>query len=254
MNNLDTFPETDKHTDEGLKRKKLWRNLFILNLCVTLLLIALFWIPIKVAEMERNNSGTDAAKPEETARLDKKSAEPTIIPDMLETREVLLNASSEKEWTYFDFSRSDQVKIFDRSSLEWDLAFRRAKVLSNSGASNKIGKAGLLDLGEVDFDRLTEVPKDNYVQDTPTRTEPENTVMLKWYKYNYLNHKLSPKNNVYAVRTADNKFAKIQFLSFYCANNEPGCIKMRYVYQDNGSNSFLKEPALTTASTHGNES
>lgn len=254
MSQVDTFSETPDA--DGLKRKKLWRNLFVLNLCISLLLIAVFWIPVKFAEMERNNDpNADINKAVETPKVDAKIAEPVINPNMLAAKEVTLNASSEKEWAYFDFSRHEQVKIFDRSSLEWDLAFRRAKVLSNSGASNKIGKAGLLDLGEIDFDRVTEVPKDNYVQDTPTRTEPENPALLKWFKYNYLSHKLSPKNNVYAVRTADNKFAKIQFLSFYCANKEPGCIKMRYVYQDSGSNSFLKEPALSAqTSTNANDS
>ena len=42
------------------------------------------------------------------------------------------------------------------------------------------------------------------------------------------------------MRTADSKFAKVQFKSFYCENKETGCIKMQYVYQDNGSNSFQK--------------
>ena len=65
--------------------------------------------------------------------------------------------------------------------------------------------------------------------------------------YNYLSHKLTAKKNIYAVRTADGKFAKFQFLSFYCDNKEAGCVKIRYVYQGNGSNSFLKTASAPTA-------
>ena len=98
----------------------------------------------------------------------------------------------------------------------------------------------MVDLGDVEFETLLEVPQQNYVQDITTRTETENPVLLKWYKYNYLTHKLTAKRNVYGLRTSDNKYAKVQFLSFYCDNKETGCIKLRYVYQKNGSNSFFK--------------
>ncbi|OGW13893.1 MAG: hypothetical protein A3K09_02905 [Nitrospinae bacterium RIFCSPLOWO2_12_FULL_47_7] len=244
---LEAFPSPQKHSPEELKRKRLWRNLFALNLCLSLLLIALFWIPIKVAELDDtlNKTSIDLPKKGEVKQTETAQADPVSIPNMLETKTMIINAASEKNWAYFDFSRNQQIDIFDQSSLEWDLAFRRAKVLTNSGASNKIGNAGLIDLGEKDFDSVAEVPLDNYVQDTPTRTEPENAALLKWYKYNYLSHKLTPKKNVYAIRTADKKFAKVQFLNFYCENKELGCIEMRYVYQDNGSNSFLKEPGLS---------
>jgi hypothetical protein len=151
-----------------------------------------------------------------------------------------LNASSEKDYVYFDFSSGKPVRILDTSSLEWDLAFRRGKVISNGGASSRLGKAGLIDLGKVGFDTVAEVPKDNYIQDVAARTETENPVLIKWYNYNYFTHKLTAKDNIYAVRTANGKFAKLQFLSFYCDNKEAGCVKIRYVYQDNGSNSFLK--------------
>ena len=98
----------------------------------------------------------------------------------------------------------------------------------------------MIDLGIVGFDTVTEVPTENYVLDVSTRTDTENSVLLKPYNYNYFTHKLKPKKNVYAARTADNKFAKFQFLNFYCDNKEVGCVTIRYVYQGNGTNSFLK--------------
>jgi len=169
--------------------------------------------------------------------------------NLLSTRIVTVNASSEKEYVYFNFSNGKPVKIHDSSSLEWDLAFRRSKIITNGGASSKLGKAGLIDLGPLGFDMVTEVPKDNYVVDVSTRTDTENPVILKPYSYNYLTHKLKAKQNVYAARTADNKFAKFQLLDFYCDNKEVGCITIQFVYQKSGSNSFLKSAGdFSTAS------
>ncbi|KMP12197.1 hypothetical protein UZ36_01620 [Candidatus Nitromaritima sp. SCGC AAA799-C22] len=229
--------------EEALKKKKLWRNLFLLNLCITILLIGLFWLPVKFVQMESfiNSPSVNLPKKgEAVGNVPAVPVEQAIPSNLLETRLATINASSEDNWVYFDFSRGEVVKIHDPTSLEWDLAFRRSKVISNGGATNKFGKAGLIDMGSMDFDMIAEVPLNNYVQDIATRTETENPILLKWYRYNYLTHKLTPKPNTYAIRTADSKFAKIKFLNFYCANKETGCIQMQYVFQESGSNQFTK--------------
>ncbi len=237
------------------KKRKLWRNLFLLNLCVSLLLIGIFWLPSKLDQVAGflNSPSVNVrgeGKMTEKPVVEKEVPAPKAPGNMLTTLVTTVNASSEKEYVYFDFSSGKPVRILDASSLEWDLAFRRGKVISNGGASSKLGNAGLIDMGVVDFDMVTEVPMDNYSQDVAAKTETENPILLKWYNYNYFTHKLTAKKNSYAVRTANGKYAKFQFLSFYCDNKEAGCIKIRYVYQDSGSNSFLKTGgAFTTTST-----
>jgi len=237
---FDKLPET-----EGDKKRKLWRKLFWLNLCVSLALVASFWLPEKLVRLNKflDAPSVDIPGEGEMAEKEKKNIEPVEEIQharLLSSRVTTVNASSEKEYVYFNFASGKLVKIHDSSSLEWDLAFRRSKVITNGGASSKLGKAGLIDLGPVDFDSVTEVPAENYVLDVSTRTDTENPVILKPYNYNYLTHKLKAKKNVYAARTADNKYAKFQFLDFYCDNKEVGCIKIRFVYQKNGSNSFVK--------------
>ena len=225
------------------KKKRLWRNIFLLNLCVSVLLVGFFWVPVKFVQMENFLNSPSVNLPQEGEAPKSTTSAAVSAPsagNMLAAQIVTINASSEKDWAYFDFSRGAVVEIHDSSSLEWDLAFRRGKVISNGGATNKFGKAGLIQMDESKLDAVAQVPSGNYVQDTTTKTETENPVLLKWYKYNYLTHKLTPKKNVYAMRTADSKFAKVQFKSFYCENKETGCIKMQYVYQNNGSNSFQK--------------
>lgn len=232
----------------GEKKKALWKNMFLINLCVTLLLIGLFWLPQKLEKVNEFLDSPSVNLPKQGKVADASLQQAPVVKagNLLDTRHVVVNASSENDWAYFSFAKGEPVKVHDRSSLEWDLAFRRGKVLSNGGASNKIGQAGLIDLGSVDYDSLTEVPTENYVTDRATRTEPESPVLLKWYTYNYLTHKLSAKKNVYAFRTADGKYAKIQFLGFNCDNGETGCIKLRYTYQDSGSASFLLDPVEKT--------
>tara|TARA_B100001123_G_C15260777_1_gene1006491 strand:- start:959 stop:1744 length:786 start_codon:yes stop_codon:yes gene_type:complete len=236
---------------EGDKKRQMWRKLFWLNLCITLVLVGSFWLPDKLIRLQKFLDSPSVDVPEEGQVAEKEKEEPVTIQmgHLLNSRVTTVNASSEKEYVYFNLRSGKVVKIHDPSSLEWDLAFRRSKVITNGGASSKLGKAGLIDLGTLEFDKVTEVPKSNYVLDVNTRTDTENPAILKPYNYNYLTHKLKAKKNVYAARTADSKFAKFQFLDFYCDNKEVGCIKIRFVYQKNGSNSFLKSaPDFSTAS------
>jgi hypothetical protein len=252
----DSFDSSSKDippqlSQEALKKKKLWRNLFILNLCVTIFLIGLYWLPIKLEQM-----GGFLDKP---SMKDKQTGGPSrnsnaqsvaaVNPNLLPTSTIVIDATNEEQWTYFDFSRGKQVKIHDTSSLEWDLAFRRGKIISNGGATNKFGKAGLVNLGEVSFDAVENVPLKDFIQDEATRTQTENPVLLQWYKYNYISHKLTARENIYVMRTSDGKYAKIQFLSFYCADKQPGCIQMKYAYQDEGTKSFLKDNSGSFTST-----
>ena len=249
------FGEKEQQNLELAKKRKLWRNLFLLNLCVSLLLVSIFWLPSKLEQVANFLNSPSVNIPEEGKMVEKlaNKVEPKPklkLTNLLATQVTTVNASSEKEYVYFDFSSGKPVRILDTSSLEWDMAFRRGKVISNGGASSRLGQAGLIDLGVVEFDEVTEVPMDNYAQDIAAKTETENPVLLKWYNYNYFTHKLTAKKNSYAVRTANGKFAKFQFLSFYCDNKEAGCIKIRYVYQDSGSNRFLRTgSAFATTST-----
>ncbi|QPJ66452.1 MAG: hypothetical protein G3M78_14020 [Candidatus Nitrohelix vancouverensis] len=238
-------------------RAKFWRNLFAANFLLSLFLIGLFWFPQKFSQLENFFNSPSVNLPQ---KVDASASQDAQIPEekadsrLLPTRYAIINASNDEKYVYFDFSTGKQVDIFDKSSIEWDLALRRSKIISNGGATNQFGKAGLYDLGEVDFDSVEEVPTEDYVTDIPTRTETENPVLMQWYKYNFLTHKLTPKKNIYAIRTADNKFVKIQFISFYCDNDETGCIRIQYAYQDNGSNSFLKtETAQTSPSKAAQE-
>jgi hypothetical protein len=66
--------------------------------------------------------------------------------------------------------------------------------------------------------------------------------IASWYRYGFFTHILSPKPHVWAVRTADGRYAKIQIVGYYCPGPRPGCPTFRYVYQGDGSTRVDAEP------------
>ncbi|MBI3329557.1 MAG: HmuY family protein [Nitrospinae bacterium] len=156
-----------------------------------------------------------------------------------------LAARDLEQWTFFDFSRGSGVEVPHQFTFAWDLAFRRHQIIANGGATNPQGKGGILNLGAVAFEAVTEAPAEGYVTDSiaaihPGGIETENLAIKAWYQYNFLTHLLQPKTAVYVVRTADGKFAKLRIVSYYCdGGKSSGCFTFEYVYQGNGTRRFV---------------
>jgi hypothetical protein len=152
-----------------------------------------------------------------------------------------IDARSPTDWTYFDFSRNSVVTVGERESLDWDLAFRRYKVLSNSGKTNPKGGGGIIDLGSVDFYAVQNAPEEGYVIDTQGKNflETENQAIRSWYAYSAMTNTLKTKNHTYIIRTTDGKYAKMRIRHYYCAGHVSGCMTIEYVYQGSGSRSFI---------------
>ena len=62
-----------------------------------------------------------------------------------------------------------------------------------------------------------------------------NDALRRWYRYGFFSHLLTPAGNVYAIRTADLRYAKLEILSYYCPGPVAGCLTFRYVYQPDGT-------------------
>lgn len=142
-----------------------------------------------------------------------------------------VDASSPDQWRYFSFRFGGVLE--NAGPKDWDLAFRRYQIIANGGP-RFAGAGGVVDLGVVVFDDVKLVPEAGY-QVTEGDMEPRNPALAGWYSYSYFSHVLSPKPRVWAVRLADGRYAKVEFVSYYCPNLEPGCLTFRYVYQGDGS-------------------
>jgi hypothetical protein len=142
-----------------------------------------------------------------------------------------VDATASDAWTHFSFQAGAVVR--DPGPTDWDLAFRRFQIIANGG-QGFFGEAGIRDLGEVPFHEVGTVPVEGYVP-TVARGDSVNAAIREWYDYSFLSHLLTPRPRVYAVRTADGRFAKLELLGYYCPGAQPGCVTFRYVYAGDGS-------------------
>ena len=168
---------------------------------------------------------------------------PTFIPTVTtpaevgieqDARTVTVDASDPEVWRFFDFSRGSVVEV--PGAEEWDIAFRRFQIIANGGRGME-GQAGATSLEDISFESVSSVPEIGYVM--AERNDSVNAVLEDWYNYSITSHLLQPKPIVYAIRTADGRYAKLEILGYYCVGVLPGCTTFRYVYQGGGGTDVI---------------
>jgi len=159
---------------------------------------------------------------------------PLEVGDQLVGPSILTVDARTDGFAYLDFSSGSVVESPD--PLGWDLAFQRFTILANGGP-DYAGQGGILDLGTISIDSLSSVPLNGYSVNTPG-SEVSNAATTRWYEYSWTSHVLSPKLKVFAVRTADSRYAVFQILSYYCPTAQAGCTTIRYRYQGAGGPEF----------------
>jgi len=142
-----------------------------------------------------------------------------------------LDASSADRWRYFDFSRNATVE--SPGPGEWDLAFRRFHVRAAE-------PGGIVDLGAVPFDSVQELPSTSYVSGVDA--DSSSPAVGKWYDYSWVTHLLTSKRHVYAMRTRDGRYAKLQILAYYCQAVGAACPTVHYAYQGDRSRRVARAP------------
>ncbi len=166
---------------------------------------------------------------------------------------IEINASAYNAWTYFSFDEDTVVSINDyATSTDWDIAFHRSDIRVNCGQSGP-GLGGSYNMGKVNFNSVTETPADGYSLNTtiqilesytmpPTYvTVPGDTLVSKWMTittsntapptYNY-------SDNIYVIRTAKGKYAKIWLSNYFNSQSQSGHITMKYAYHAKGNRQF----------------
>ncbi|MBI1864899.1 MAG: HmuY family protein, partial [Nitrospirae bacterium] len=153
---------------------------------------------------------------------------------------ITVDARSKEKWQYVRFSAGGVVGVAGSVLPDWDVAFRRFQVVTNSGATNPAGQAGVRDLGPLPFESIEEAPEKGYLVDARSgdRIQTENPALKRWYEYDYAVHRLKPKPNVYVVRTADGRYAKVRILSYYGPEKEAGFVTIRFTVTPTGSRRF----------------
>ena len=176
---------------------------------------------------------------------------------------IQVNAKAKESWMLVNFSSGKTYKVpeidAEKNALknyEWDLGFSRTKIITNGGATNPLGKAGVINLGPVDFEEISTAPSKGYVEDKVSFGNLINQEFSGWYNYRTRTHNIESKNNVYIVKLAKKGFMKMRILNYYCgkkdqdcrstmcSRQEAACLTLEYVLAENGQfPSNISKPA-----------
>jgi len=135
--------------------------------------------------------------------------------DALAVDTVTLDARDADRWSYFAFGPGPLVTP---DTAGWDLAVRRFRVIAAGAAAR---------LDTIAFDALAHAPAEGFVATTFDR-DTLNRALARWYRYSMFSHLLYPRRRVYVIRSRAGRYAKLEFLSYYCPGPEPGCLTFRY--------------------------
>ncbi len=141
-----------------------------------------------------------------------------------------VDATSRDEWVLFDFA---QGRVIDAamSSADWDLAFKRTALLTNSGATNPAGRGGAINLGEISLVDAAAPSAGDFVADGLGGDDGDdltNDEISGWYNYSFITHTVRAKDDTYLVRAGAGRDAIVHFDSYYCEDESPACITFRY--------------------------
>ena len=150
-----------------------------------------------------------------------------LVPDT-----VTLDARDAEHWWFFAFA-SGLLSPADTSG--WDLAVRRFHVIAAGDVAR---------LDTVTFDDLRAAPAAGYVS-TAFGRDTINPAIGRWYRYSMVSHLLEPKPRTYVVRTRDGRYAKLEFLGYYCPGPSAGCVTFVYAYQGAGGPAFYSPSSVS---------
>lgn len=135
---------------------------------------------------------------------------------------VRVDATYKEAWVYVDMLERKDVPASEAvGGTNWDLAFQRFKIISNSGVDG-VGTVETAVLEGQDFDALTQAPASGYLQDAADGDDSNGDVdspFLKgdgWYSYSLVEHKLATRDVVYVVHARGSYF-KLKMLDYYDA-------------------------------------
>ena len=148
-----------------------------------------------------------------------------------------------KKYTLFSFKSGMAVANVDSASSKWDIGFNGTNIIVNSGTSGP-GTASAQVVNGI-FTDITLAPDDGYKQDN--KVTPFYAITRGsgngWYNYNQASNLISPiAGRILVIKTADQKYAKMEILSYYqnspvspSSTDKDRYYTFRYVYQSDGS-------------------
>lgn len=183
-----------------------------------------------------------------------------VVP--VEAVTITIDASDYTKWQYFSFEEGkivgESAVEGNHSGLDWDIAFHRYDFRLNGGKSGD-GMAGALvstgNVGAIGWEDLVVAPESGYAVDDsisvlPSPAMPPTYVTVAGSKtitggmtsenptaivFDMTTRSYSYTDQIFVVKTADGKYAKIWITDFKNSEGNSGHITMKYAYQADGS-------------------
>lgn len=167
-------------------------------------------------------------------------------PNDVKVKTFTVAAPEFDQWHYFSFETGELVASSDvgdyessKNKTNWDLAFNRGNVRTNSGASGS-GEGGAI-LTEVDeFDSVSEIPASGYTVDVEaeiawpsmqeTTTHSVNPILQKGITSQGMPPTWVIEDNIFIVKTADAKYALLKFIDYTNDQGAGGHVKFEYLF------------------------
>jgi len=132
-----------------------------------------------------------------------------------------VDATDMMSWVYFHLASGTEVTPQSpQNTTEWDLALLRYHVKVNGGVSGS-GGAMVAMISGTAFDAIEQAPAAGYVTDKADGADDDQdpdygfAQLGPWYNYNVMTHLLTPKDQVYVVRTPSGVHYKLQLTGYY---------------------------------------
>jgi hypothetical protein len=129
---------------------------------------------------------------------------------------TIIDSTSAEEWTYGDFETGAE----STPDAAWDLRFQRFHISTNGGISGS-GGVEIAPAPGVTFAQMTAAPSTGWIADAAdgddANMDPDYAFEQGdgWYDYNPMNHVLTPKPLVWAVRTNGGSTIKLEIAKYY---------------------------------------
>lgn len=141
---------------------------------------------------------------------------------------IEVDGTAMEQWVYLRLDTGAEVSVSDAAgSREWDVGVRRYFIKLNGGTSGGCGSEASVQPGS-DLAAITRAPAGGYVTDQPDSTdddmEPDYALSQSggWYDYNVMTHALTPKAQIYVIKTCTGGYRKLQMTGYYDAAGTSG--------------------------------
>jgi len=165
----------------------------------------------------------------------------TTEPVEIHTWEGLGTGSvSDPQTVYFSFETNSVIPASQLTATNWDISFRRSVIRLNGGISGT-GNAALVIRTDSTYDAILVADQSGYKVDGEGPEDElgatsDHLVFNGWFDYDSFEGTLTPKPQVYVIRTAQNHYLKMEILDYYDPITTAGGVyKFRYTYQPGGS-------------------